>query len=95
MRIIRNEKPFFLIVSPMCRAFSSLQIMNRENIGEAMFAAILEDARVHLKFAMDLCAMRVKANRYFLHEHPLAATSWGTEEVRQVWGDGRCATHHG
>ena len=46
---------------------------------------MVDNARVHLQFAMDLCALQVKHHRYFVHEHPWSASSWQTEEVRKVW----------
>ena len=36
----------------------------------------MSDARAHLKFVTYLCELQHRAGRYFVHEHPLGASSW-------------------
>ena len=58
--MIKREKPFFVILSPMCKAFSLLQGLNRARMGEAKWAAMLKLARVHLSFAMEIAEMQIE-----------------------------------
>ena len=39
---------------------------------------------VHLRFMMELYREQVEQGRYFLHEHPAYATSWGEECVDEI-----------
>eukprot|EP00972_Heterocapsa_arctica_P024003 3536155-Heterocapsa_arctica.AAC.1 len=42
---------------------------------------MLERARVHLHFCLELYTIQKAAGRYFLHEHPATATSWQDPKV--------------
>ena len=37
----------------------------------------LQLARLHLRFTMELYRVQVEGGRYFVHEHPAYAGSWG------------------
>ena len=39
---------------------------------------------VHLNFVAQVCKDQIKANRYFLHEHPLSAMSWAEDCMREI-----------
>ena len=80
--LIRRQKPYLLIGSPMCRAFSTWQYLNRfcctdpEHLERTRIEAI-----VHVDFVMSLYAEQMDGLRYFLHEHPAQATSWKLPSV--------------
>ena len=38
-----------------------------------------EEGTKHLEFCCKTYMLQVKAGRYFIHEHPLTASSWATE----------------
>ena len=48
LKMLRAQRPRLLIGSPMCKAFSILQGLNREQVGEVRFKEMLDKARVHL-----------------------------------------------
>ena len=37
-----------------------------------------------MKFVIELYKQQIEAGRWFLHEHPAGATSWGMGEVRRL-----------
>ena len=41
------------------------------------------EACVHVEFVMELYKDQLAGNRYFLHEHPMFASSRGVESVQQ------------
>ena len=85
MKIIKELEPQLLIGSPMCTAFSILQNINRERMGEAKWAKIMQYGKRHLQFACELYSMQVQAGRYFLHEHPESASSWKEKCIQRLW----------
>jgi len=95
--LLREQKPYLLIGSPMCTAFSQWQ---RLNAAKTTDKAAMERARAHavahVKFVVSLYEEQVDGGRYFLHEHPLYADSWelkcaqrlsATPEVQRVYGN--------
>ncbi len=75
-RVLREQKPYFLIGSPECRMFSTWQALNnsknpdKEEIKRAYDAAV-----EHINFVVSLYVEQIQGGRYFLHEHPRHATS--------------------
>ena len=47
-------------------------------------AAKLRRARNHLAFCCEMYAYQIRHGRYFLHEHPLSATSWSEGCVQNI-----------
>ncbi len=84
--LVVTQRPMFLIGSPACSAFSSWQALNaalgRDKNGLAHRDRLR--AEVHLRFCCELYALQVEHGRYFLHEHPTMATSWGLPCIREV-----------
>ena len=81
---IKDEKPMFLIGSPMCTAFSTWQRINDRRRSEQEKREIMSRARLHLRFTMDLYRLQVAEGRYFIHEHPAYATSWDEDCTRKI-----------
>jgi len=81
-RIFREQKPFMLIGSPMCRHFSTWQALNfaRSNDAAGMLRARTA-AIVHIDFVASLYEEQLAGGRYFLHEHPKYATSWDVDSM--------------
>ena len=84
-----REKPWLLIGSPPCTAFSVLQNLNvhLHKDDTAWMAAFEERKRKaieHVKFCMHLYRIQSQVGRYFLHEHPQGATSWDLEMVKEI-----------
>ena len=83
--LLREQKPYLLIGSPMCTAFSTWQRLNwaRSNDRAGMARAYAE-AVVHMRFVAELYAEQSAGGRYFLHEHPAYASSWQLECIADV-----------
>ena len=71
-RLLRVQKPYLLIGSPECKAFSTWMRLNRAKPKDP---AAVDRARVraqlHINFVVELYRERIDGGRYFLHEHPL------------------------
>ena len=79
-----TEKPMFLIGSPPCTVYSPLQAMNAHKRDPEEVRREQVRAGVHMEFVTSLYREQVLAGRYFLHEHPLCATSWRIECILGV-----------
>ncbi len=88
---VAEEKPQLLIGSPSCSPYSTWQTLNAARHGWS--AGELERKRVagdvHLAFVCELYTMQMDGNRYFLHENPDQAASWGRPCMQQLLGDER------
>ena len=98
--IIRDE-PLLVIGSPPCTMFSRLQELNKhmyrnDSMWMEKFQLRLEQARRHVKFCTQIYEHQRKHGRFFLHEHPWAATSWTLDEMEKLAAHGdvqRIQTH--
>ena len=76
-QLMRLQKPYLLIGSPPCTAWSNLQNLNKcRPGGKERVAEQQRRARVHLLFCTSLYFEQMAAGRYFLHDHPQSAASW-------------------
>ena len=80
---INAEKPFVVIGSPMCTAFSLLQALNWGRMRPEDKERIMARAVMHLEFCLKIYEIQRAAGRYFLHEHPATATSWRQKAMIQ------------
>ena len=81
---IKQEKPLIIVGSPMCTAFSAWQNINNLKRSEVTVKAEMKRALAHLKFCLEIYEFQHKNGRYFLHEHPASASSWGVPEVERL-----------
>ena len=79
--IIRRDEPKLVAGSPECKMFNVLHNLTTWNIERQRH---LEGARQHLKFICEIYEHQVEKGRMFLHEHPIAATSWCELPIRKV-----------
>lgn len=79
---LRKQKPYALIGSPECTAFATWQLLNQYKFAdpEAKRRARIA-AEVHMRFVISLYYEQIEGGGYFIHEHPLWATSWQLEEM--------------
>ena len=71
-----------VVGSPECRMFSALQNLTKwTNERQRQ----LEHAKQQLKFICEMYEYQVSKGRLFVHEHPIAATSWSEAPIRKVW----------
>ena len=81
---IDMHQPMFVNGSPPCTLFSQLQNLTKNKRDEDDFQRRLEEARHMLRVAVAAYNRQVKSNRFFLHEHPLTATSWAEPEMQRL-----------
>ena len=75
---VRDEEPVLLIVSPMCRAFSTLiELTQAGKPREVELKSLVERYVTHFKFCFRMYETQRNAGRLFLHEHPWDAWSRG------------------
>ena len=73
--MVIEQKPWLLIGSPPCTMFSILQNLNK-NRSSGEYEKKYEEAMKHVGFCIELYKLQIAEGRYFLHEHPLTASSW-------------------
>ena len=78
---LQVERPLLLVGSPECKAFSTLQNLNK---GSKAYEETLAKGLDHLKFVCQLYEFQAKNGRLFLHEHPWAASSWNVPSIERV-----------
>ncbi len=82
---VEKDKPFMLIMSPMCGPFSKLQeVFNYPKMERSEVEAKISAAMEHLQFTVELCARQHAAGRLFLFEHPASASSWDTQVIQTL-----------
>ena len=93
---LRKERPWLLVGSPMCTAFSLLQNLNYAKMDPKDVKRKIAEALVHVHFCLSLYREQMEGGRYFLHEHPASATSWRDEKVMRMRDDPRvsCVVGH-
>ena len=85
MNKLKEDKPFMLVVSPMCGPFSALQgLFNYPGLNEQEVKDKLRSAIEHVNFALKLCLEQYRSGRLFLFEHPSGASSWTLSSIRSV-----------
>ena len=83
-RMVIDSKPFMLIGSPPCTAFSQLQGLNNHKRDPEVERRELAEACAHIAFCFEMYEVQRKAGRYFAHEHPSSASSWSRPEVLKM-----------
>ena len=75
-KMVVNDKPFMLVGSPPCTAFSQLQGLNNAKRDPEVIKKELAEACAHVCFCFEMYEVQRKAGRFFMHEHPSSASSW-------------------
>ena len=83
-KLLDEEQPMLVIGSPMCTEFCLLLNLSKAKRDPAVVAAKLRRARDHLTFCMEIYKYQMDRGKYFLHEHPLTATSWDMPETLKI-----------
>ena len=85
LRKVKEDKPFMLIVSPMCGPFSALQsLLNYPKLKRADVKERLTDAMIQVRFCLEMCFEQHVNGRLFIFEHPAEASSWGMKVMQQM-----------
>ena len=80
--MLRRDALELLVACPMCGPFSTWMAINYSRTSEEKVRKALNEALDHLKFSLELCYDQHKAERLFVFEHPVGATSWGTRMMK-------------
>ena len=73
----RRQKPYLLIGSPACTAFTTWQALNESKSKDPdAYRKARRRAVAHIEFMIELYREQLEDGHYFLHEHPRWATSW-------------------
>ena len=82
--LIDQHKPFLVVGSPECTKYCTWQAVCEGRRDPAAVRRERAAADVHMRFVCEIYAQQYNAGRYFLHEHPDGATSWGLKCVQDV-----------
>ena len=83
--LLTKQRPYFLIGSPERRAFSTWSALNEARAVDPQRLRLARvRALVHLHFVIDLYHEQLNAGRYFIHEHPRWAASWGDKTMEHL-----------
>ena len=80
-----KNKPLVLIGSPPCDQWSIMQNLNNGKRDPDEVHRKMIEATINLAFCAELYAMQIKGGRYYLHEHPLTASSWQEPCLRKIF----------
>ena len=86
LKLLEKDKPLLLVACPMCGPFSSINDLNYARMSAEEIQVKLEDAMMHMRFALCLCLKQIAAGRLFMFEHPAGASSWGTKMMQEMLG---------
>lgn len=80
-KLIRDTKPFCVIGSPPCTAFSALQEISRAKRDPREMQRQLDEAKAHIRFCVGIYLDQIKNHRHFVHEHPEGSKAWSMPEM--------------
>ena len=85
LRLLRQQKPMWVIASPPCTAFSVInRNLNFVRMSPEEVNRRVEEGMVHIRFVCKVYQYQLRHGRYFLHEHPRSASSWGTSHIQNI-----------
>ena len=84
IKMVAEGKPLFVIGSPPCTAFSSMQNLSAHKRDPKVINEERRRGERHLNFCIKVYLQQVKAGRFFVHEHPDAASSWKIEGMIEL-----------
>ncbi len=94
--LLREQKPYMLVGSPMCTHFTTWQRLNEVKSKDVASTKRARTAAiVHMDFVAELYGEQMQDGRYFLHEHPLSASSWELASISKLNSDPRVDRVHG
>ena len=74
-QMVLSSKPFMLIGSPPCTAFSQLRGLNSLKRDPEIVAKELAQAKAHILFCFEMYEIQRRSGRYYAHEHPSSASA--------------------
>ena len=83
-KLVRDTRPFCIVGSPPCTAFSPLQEISRAKRDPKKMLKELDMAKKHVKFCVELYKMQIRDKRHFVHEHPTKSKAWQMDEIKEL-----------
>ena len=84
-RLLSRDKPELVVASPPCDPFSMLNHgLNYPKWDPSRVEANLQRGRRHLRVSVKVCVFQYNGKKYFLFEHPYAASSWDEEVMQEL-----------
>ena len=77
-------KPFCVIRSPPCTAFSPLQEISRAKRDPKIMEAELREAKKHVRFCIEVYRLQLQGRRHFVHKHPEKLKAWEMPEITEL-----------
>ena len=77
-RILRDEKPDLVLMSPECKAFFIMMSSNWQRMSPEEQKRVQAEGLAMLHFCVLVAQFQLDHGRYFLFEHPASATSWAS-----------------
>ena len=81
---VLGKESLLLVGSPMCKAFSRLQNLNKFKRPREEVTADIKEGMTYLQFCCVLYQIQWEQGRYFLHEHPHSASSWDMPAIKSI-----------
>ena len=90
-KLVNEQSPWLLTVSPMCGPFSRLprRALAKRDPGDARRMNI--EAEVHAALVAQLYNDQNRRGQYFLHAHPGSATPWKMKVIQELAGQPGCS----
>ena len=82
--MLRRDKPFILVASPMCGPSIIAQGPSCAEMSDEEVKAKIRDGLLHLQLAMEMCEEQRREGRFFLFEHPNGASSRQAQAARRI-----------
>ena len=80
---VRDTKPYCVIGSPPCIAFSPRQEIGRSRRDPKVMNRELEEGKAHVRFCLELWEIQLREFRHFIHEHLAGWKAWNMPEMVQ------------
>ena len=87
VREILEQRPSFLIGSPVCTMFSILQGLNKARMDLNKWEASWNKGVCRMLFAIKSYRIQAIAGKFFPHEHPASASNWKLPETQALMED--------
>ena len=75
LEILESDKALLLVVFPMCSPFCNINDFNYIKMSEDEISDKLQDAMIHMRFALTMRLQQLLAGRLFMFDHPAGASS--------------------
>ena len=76
-RMLGQDEPLVVGLSPPCTVFSQLQNLRKTEIDLVERTKAIE----YIRFSVRVARCQMRRGRFFYFKHPLSATSWNFDEL--------------